>query len=73
MQENELLQDVLGFNPKKKNLLESEHRLSGSEKRMFKSPNSVQNKARTQLLNKQRMLSEGKNIGRFAANLGDDA
>ncbi|WVY89782.1 hypothetical protein V8G54_035296 [Vigna mungo] len=26
--------------------------------RMFKSPNSVQNKARTQLLNKQRLLSE---------------
>ena len=25
---------------------------------MFKSPNSVVNKARTQLLNKQRMLSE---------------
>ena len=25
---------------------------------MFKSPNSVHNKARTQLLNKQRMLSE---------------
>ncbi|RXH91599.1 hypothetical protein DVH24_020622 [Malus domestica] len=73
LEENELLQDVLGFNPKKKNPSDSEHRLSGGEKRMFRSPNSVQSKARTQLLNKQRMLSEGKNIGRFAANMGDDA
>ncbi|BBG95163.1 interferon-related developmental regulator family protein / IFRD protein family, partial [Prunus dulcis] len=73
MQENELLQDVFGFTPKKKYLLDSEHRLSSSEKRLFRSPNSVVNKARTQQLNKQRMLSEGKNIGRFAANMGDDA
>ncbi|KAM5565839.1 interferon-related developmental regulator 1 [Rosa sericea] len=71
MQENELLQDVLGFTPKKK-CLDSENRLSGSEKRMFRSPNSALNKARTQQLNKQRMLSAGKNIGRFAANVGDD-
>ncbi|KAM5565845.1 hypothetical protein ABKV19_019725 [Rosa sericea] len=56
MQENELLQDVLGFTPKKK-CLDSENRLSGSEKRMFRSPNSALNKARTQQLNKQRMLS----------------
>lgn len=73
MQENELLQDVFGFTPKKKYLSDSEHRLSSSEKRLFRSPNSVVNKARTQQLNKQRMLSEGKNIGRFAANMGDDA
>ena len=72
MQENELLQEVLGFTPKKKSI-DSENRLSGSEKRMFRSPNSVLNKARTQQLNKQRMLSAGKNIGRFAANVGDDA
>ncbi|KAL6216687.1 PREDICTED: interferon-related developmental regulator 1 [Fragaria vesca subsp. vesca] len=72
MQENELLQDVLGFTPKKKNL-DSESRLSGGEKRMFRSPNSALNKARTQQLNKQRMLSAGKNIGQFAANVGDDA
>lgn len=107
-QENEFLQDFFGFKPKKKNLLEDEHRISSVEKvgsylywfllaaftsflclifgvisiiwvfvschilhvlysfnfffilsqRMFKSPNSVLNKARTQLLNKQRMLSE---------------
>ncbi|PRQ27829.1 hypothetical protein RchiOBHm_Chr6g0309471 [Rosa chinensis] len=71
MQENELLQDVLGFTPKKK-CVDFENRLSGSEKRMFRSPNSALNKARTQQLNKQRMLSAGKNIGRFAANVGDD-
>ncbi|KAG4944527.1 hypothetical protein JHK84_048558 [Glycine max] len=40
--------------------------------RMFKSPNSVQNKARTQLLNKQRLLSEGRNLGHYAANMVDD-
>ncbi|KAL6207930.1 hypothetical protein ACLB2K_018882 [Fragaria x ananassa] len=72
MQENELLQDVLGFTPKKK-YLDSESRLSGGEKRMFRSPNSALNKARTQQLNKQRMLSAGKNIGQFAANAEDDA
>lgn len=71
MQENELLQDVLGFTPKKK-CVDFDNRLSGSEKRMFRSPNSALNKARTQQLNKQRMLSAGKNIGRFAANVGDD-
>lgn len=141
-QENEFLQDVFGFTPKKKCLLDGEHRLSSGEKvcslsvhatkwfslaksytlvnyliygvmdtvlyvichsyiayglmfwsffrftagifcflflfvcivffsfvystngflfflqRMYRSPNSVLNKARTQLLNKQRMLSE---------------
>ncbi|KOM48945.1 hypothetical protein LR48_Vigan07g264900 [Vigna angularis] len=40
--------------------------------RMFKSPNSVQNKARTQLLNKQRLLSEGRNLGHYAASMVDD-
>ncbi|KAK9946404.1 hypothetical protein M0R45_011871 [Rubus argutus] len=62
MQENELLQEVLGFTPKKKSI-DSENRLSGSEKRMFRSPNSVLNKARTQQLNKQRMLSAVSNVG----------
>merc|ERR1711879_1124370 len=68
MQENEFLQDVFGFKPKKKNPLEDEHRISSVEKRMFKSPNSALNKARTQLLNKQRMLSEGRNVGHYAVN-----
>lgn len=58
MQENEFLHDVFGFNPKKKFLSAVEHRLSASEKRLYKSPNSGLNKARTQLLNKQRMISQ---------------
>ncbi|TKY74977.1 Interferon-related developmental regulator 1 [Spatholobus suberectus] len=58
MQENEFLHDVFGFSPKRKYLNNNENRMSGGEKRMFKSPNSVLNKARTQLLNKQRLLSE---------------
>ncbi|KAK7311233.1 hypothetical protein RJT34_09240 [Clitoria ternatea] len=37
--------------------------------RMFKSPNSVLNKARTQLLNKQRLLSEGRNFGHYAVGI----
>ncbi|XP_015900563.3 uncharacterized protein LOC107433737 isoform X1 [Ziziphus jujuba] len=72
MQENEFLHDVFGFTPKKKYLVDNEHRLSSGEKRMYRSPNSVVNKARTQLLNKQRMLSEGKNIGHYAVNMGDE-
>ncbi|XVE95024.1 hypothetical protein REPUB_Repub02eG0060400 [Reevesia pubescens] len=71
MQENEFLQDVFGFTPKRRNLIGSEH-ISNSEKRMYKSPNSVLKKARTQLLNKQRMLSEGRNIGHFAVNVGEE-
>ncbi|KAG4157854.1 hypothetical protein ERO13_D02G088900v2 [Gossypium hirsutum] len=70
MQENEFLQDVFGFTPKR-NLVGGEH-VSNNLKRMYKSPNSVINKARTQHLNKQRMLSERKNIGHFAVNVGDE-
>ncbi|RDX82193.1 Interferon-related developmental regulator 1, partial [Mucuna pruriens] len=66
IQENEFLHDVFGFSPKRKYLNNNENRMSGGEKRMFKSPNSVLNKARTQLLNKQRFLSEGKNFGHYA-------
>ncbi|KAA8528463.1 hypothetical protein F0562_035818 [Nyssa sinensis] len=58
MQDNEFLHEVFGFTPKKKQFLGVEHRISGREKRLYKSPNSVLNKARTQLLNKQRMLSQ---------------
>ncbi|XP_052732174.1 uncharacterized protein LOC108332084 [Vigna angularis] len=72
MQENEFLHDVFGFSPKKKYLNSSEHKLSGGEKRMFKSPNSVLNKARTQLLNKQRVLSEGRNFGHYAVGMADE-
>ncbi|OMO70756.1 hypothetical protein COLO4_28515 [Corchorus olitorius] len=70
MQENEFLQDVLGFTPTKKNL--PRERMSNEEKRMYRSPNSALNKARTQLLNKQRMQSEGRNFGQFAINVGDE-
>ncbi|KAK0575440.1 hypothetical protein LWI29_000600 [Acer saccharum] len=72
MQENEFLHEVFEFTPKRKHLPGTEHHISGSEKRMYKSPNSVINKARTQLLNKQRMLSEGRNVGHYAVNAGDE-
>ncbi|KAK7410089.1 hypothetical protein VNO78_00601 [Psophocarpus tetragonolobus] len=72
MQENEFLHDVFGFSPKRKYLNNNEHRMSGGEKRMFKSPNSVLNKARTQLLNKQRILSEGRNFGHYAVGMADE-
>lgn len=69
MQANEFLHDVFGFTPKKK-LPGAEQRVSGTEKRMYKSPNSVLNKARTQFLNKQRMLSQDKNVGYYTG--GDE-
>ncbi|XP_030466598.1 uncharacterized protein LOC115685651 [Syzygium oleosum] len=72
MQENELLHDIFGFAPKKKYNLGVEHQMSSGEKRLYKSPNSVSNKARTRFLNKQRMLSEGRNVGQFAVGAGDD-
>ncbi|QCE16463.1 interferon-related developmental regulator 1-like [Vigna unguiculata] len=72
MQENEFLHDVFGFSPKRKYLNNNEHKMSGGEKRMFKSPNSVLNKARTQLLNKQRILSEGRNFGHYAVGMGEE-
>ncbi|KAK4352186.1 hypothetical protein RND71_027704 [Anisodus tanguticus] len=69
MQENEFLHDVFGFKPKKK-LSGAEQHVSGTEKRMYKSPNSALNKARTQFINKQRMLSQDKNVGYFTG--GDE-
>ncbi|XP_060199338.1 uncharacterized protein LOC132627779 [Lycium barbarum] len=69
MQENEFLHDVFDFTPKKK-LPGSEQRVSGTEKRMYKSPNSALNKARTQFINKQRMLSQDKNVGYYTG--GDE-
>ncbi|KAE8683323.1 activating signal cointegrator 1 complex subunit 2-like isoform X1 [Hibiscus syriacus] len=70
MQENEFFLDVFGFTPKRRNLLGSE-RISNGQKRMLKSPNSVISKARTQILNKQRMLSKDRNFGHFAVNVGE--
>ncbi|KAK9270435.1 hypothetical protein L1049_026014 [Liquidambar formosana] len=58
MQENEFIQEVLGFEPKRKHFSGSERHISSTEKRLYKSPNSVLNKARTQQLNKDRMLSQ---------------
>ncbi|GER40207.1 interferon-related developmental regulator family protein [Striga asiatica] len=69
MQDNQFLHDVFGFVPKKKLL--SGDRISVAEKRMYRSPNSILSKARTQLLNKQRMLSQDKNAGHFAVGLAE--
>ncbi|KAE8707924.1 adenine phosphoribosyltransferase 1 [Hibiscus syriacus] len=68
-QNNEFVQDVFRFTPKRQNLVADEH-ISNFGKRIYKSPNSVVNKARTQQLNKQRMLSEGRNFGHFAICVG---
>lgn len=72
MQDNEVLHDIFGFSPKR-NLLSGTQKLSGTEKRMYKSPNSVHNKSRTQFLNKQRMLSQDRNAGHFTvSDMGDE-
>ncbi|WCJ35545.1 interferon-related developmental regulator family protein / IFRD protein family [Euphorbia peplus] len=65
MQDNDFLHDVFDFTPKKKGPQGVEQQISSNEKRMFRSPNSVMNKARTQFLNKQRMLSKDRNVGHF--------
>lgn len=70
MQENEFLHEVFDFTPKKK-LLSGADRVSGTEKRMYKSPNSALNKARTQYINKQRMLSQDKNTGHYASGFDE--
>ncbi|KAF8377639.1 hypothetical protein HHK36_031022 [Tetracentron sinense] len=72
MLENEFLHDVFMFTPNRKNLSGNEQDISSSEKRMYKSPNSFLNKARTQLLNKQRTLAQGKNNGHYAMGVGSD-
>ncbi|XP_059634390.1 uncharacterized protein LOC132276797 [Cornus florida] len=72
MQENEFLHDVFGFTPKKKQFSGIEHRVTASEKRLYKSQNSILNKARTQSLNKQRMLSQDRNTGHYAVGLPNE-
>ncbi|KAL3840484.1 hypothetical protein ACJIZ3_025075 [Penstemon smallii] len=72
MQENQFLHDVFGFTPKKKTLSGVNISMSREEKKLFMSPNSALNKARTQFLNKQRMLSEGNNAGHYAVDFADD-
>ncbi|KAH0868326.1 hypothetical protein HID58_075348 [Brassica napus] len=64
MQENEFLHDVFSFTPKK---IGGHSTMSSEEKRLFKSPNSALNKARTLFLNKQRMLAKNMNDGHYAA------
>jgi hypothetical protein len=71
MQENELLHDVFGFTPKKK-LGSRLERVSGTEKRLFRSPNSAHSKARTQLLNKQRVQSQDRNAGHYGAAASEE-
>ncbi|KAJ0535851.1 hypothetical protein HanIR_Chr09g0435111 [Helianthus annuus] len=71
MQENGFLHEVFNFTPKKKNLLGAD-RVSGTDKRMYRSPNSILNKARTQFLNKQRMMSQDRNAGHYASGFGED-
>ncbi|KAF6159759.1 hypothetical protein GIB67_030017 [Kingdonia uniflora] len=58
MQENEFLRDVFEFVPKKKGSLLSTEQQRFNDKRMFRSPNSFVNKARTQSLNKKRMVAQ---------------
>ncbi|KAM0019242.1 putative armadillo-like helical protein [Helianthus debilis subsp. tardiflorus] len=71
MQENEFLHEVFDFTPKKNLHPGGDRGVSGTEKRMYKSPNSALNKARTQYLNKQRMLSQDKNAGHYASGFDD--
>lgn len=72
MQENEFLQEVFSFTPKKKVVSGAVRRITQTEKRLCKSPNSVLNKARTRFLNQQRMLSQDRNVGHYAAGGGGD-
>nr|AUS89375.1 interferon-related developmental regulator family protein [Sesuvium portulacastrum] len=68
MLENEFLHDVFGFVPKKKMSLgiEDQSLNKFNEKRLYKSPNSALAKARTQYLNKQRMMLQDRKAGHFA-------
>ncbi|KAG2298360.1 hypothetical protein Bca52824_034832 [Brassica carinata] len=54
MQENELLHDVFSFTPKK---IGGHSTMTNEEKRLFQSPDSAVSKARTQLMKRQRMIS----------------
>ncbi|KAL2895041.1 Interferon-related developmental regulator 1 [Bienertia sinuspersici] len=68
IRENEFLHDVFGFTPKKKVACGIEDRSVDklSEKRLYKSPNSVVAKARTQYMNKQRAMQKDRKTGHFA-------
>ncbi|KAJ4963938.1 hypothetical protein NE237_023877 [Protea cynaroides] len=66
MHDNELLHDIFEFTPQTKQILDNK------QKKMFRSPNSVLNKARTQLLNKQRQLSQNMNAGLYAVGVENE-
>ncbi|XP_078430350.1 interferon-related developmental regulator family protein / IFRD protein family [Wolffia australiana] len=66
MQENELLQEVFDYTPKKKD------NLTVMEKRLFLSPNSVVSKERTQYLNKRRSCTKDWKQGHFKVGAEDD-
>lgn len=70
MQENIFLQEVFDFTPKKKLQSGGGDRVSKIDKRMYMSPNSFLNKARTQFLNNERKLSRGRKAGHFS--LGEE-
>lgn len=72
MQENDFLQDVFSFTPKKQMFPGAVRRITQTEKRLCKSPNSVLNKARTRYLNQQRMLSQDRDVGHYTAGGGGD-
>ncbi|KAL7175623.1 hypothetical protein ACSBR2_029256 [Camellia fascicularis] len=72
MQENEFLNNLFGFTPQRTQLLGNEHHMSSFDKRFYKSPNSVVNKARTQIRNKRRILSHGRNTGHYTVGLVEE-
>uniref|UniRef100_A0A803MYS4 Interferon-related developmental regulator 1 n=1 Tax=Chenopodium quinoa TaxID=63459 RepID=A0A803MYS4_CHEQI len=73
MLENGFLHDVFGFTPKKKILGSEDHSMDKlNEKRLYKSPNSALAKARTQYMNKQRMMLQDRKTGHFAAAAEDE-
>ncbi|KAM7266242.1 hypothetical protein ACFE04_004139 [Oxalis oulophora] len=72
MQENRFLHDLFEFTPKKKHLYGTENHMSNREKRLYRSPNSIVNKARTQFMNKQREISKGRHVGHFAITVGGE-
>eukprot|EP00268_Persea_americana_P029723 TRINITY_DN2873_c0_g1_i1.p1 TRINITY_DN2873_c0_g1~~TRINITY_DN2873_c0_g1_i1.p1 ORF type:complete len:447 (+),score=103.55 TRINITY_DN2873_c0_g1_i1:424-1764(+) len=72
MEENELLHEIFEFTPKKKIPSGNSEFSSGKEKRLFKLQNSAACKARTQLLNKHRMMAQDRNTGHFGAAVADE-
>ncbi|CAO2817661.1 unnamed protein product [Amaranthus hypochondriacus] len=74
MLENVFLHEVFRFTPKKKTAWGNEdHSLDKlNEKRLYKSPNSALAKARTQYMNKQRMMLKDRKTGHFAAAYNEE-